>query len=114
MMDHPTSTLELTPNPTLGDLQKYVSAMVRERGFSDKSEDIPKRFMLLLEESGEFARAARKFAGIKFSVDTHTAELADEAADVFIILLGLCNMLGVDLEQAFRDKEAKNKQRLWT
>lgn len=105
------SKLSLKPNPTLKDLQEYVAAAVRERGFSE--EEISQRFMLLLEEAGEFAKAARKQAGMGFAADTKTKELVHEAADVFIVLLGLCNMLGIDLEQAFRDKEELNKQRVW-
>ncbi|HKU18963.1 MAG TPA: MazG nucleotide pyrophosphohydrolase domain-containing protein [Candidatus Saccharimonadales bacterium] len=104
------SDLHLTDNPTLQDLQTYVADMVRERHFTDQ---VPQRFMLLLEECGEFARAAREHVGTKFAADTHHADMAEEAADVFIILLGICNLLGIDLEQAFRDKEEKNKQREW-
>lgn len=105
------SKLQLKPNPTLKDLQEYVAAAVKERGFD--SDTVEQRFMLLMEETGEFAKAARKRAGIKFADDTQTKELAHEAADVLIVLLGLCNMLGIDLEQAFRDKERLNKQRTW-
>ncbi len=105
------SKLHLKKGPTLQDYQKYVAESVRERGFKD--DTIQQRFMLLIEECGEFARAARKHAGLGFAADTHTAELDQEAADVFIILLGMCNMMGIDLEQAFRDKEEKNKQRVW-
>lgn len=105
------SQLSLKPNPTLQDLQKYVEMAALERGF--ENEDVGQRFMLLLEESGEFARAARKHAGIKTAADTRDAELEDEAADVLIMLLGICNQLDVDLEAAFRSKEEKNKQRTW-
>lgn len=106
------SDLSLKQQPTLQDLQTYVDAAVRERGF-DK-DDVAKRFMLLAEEVGEFAKAARKTAGMKFAEDTSTRDSVDEeAADVLIVLLGLCNMLGIDLEQAFRDKEEKNKKRTW-
>jgi NTP pyrophosphatase (non-canonical NTP hydrolase) len=104
------SNLTLKENPTLADLQVYVAEMVRLRGFND---NIPHRFMLLLEECGEFARAARKHVGGKFAADTQTADLDEEAADVLIILLGLCNMLDVDLEKAFRAKEEKNNSRSW-
>jgi NTP pyrophosphatase (non-canonical NTP hydrolase) len=104
------SNLHLGPNPTLKDLQTYVDEMVRERGFTD---NVSQRFMLLLEETGEFAKAARKHAGLKFAPDTHTAELDEEAADVLIILLGLCNLLDIDLEKAFRAKEERNKLRTW-
>lgn len=108
-----TMAYSLPNNPTLTDLQQYIAEMVRERGFTD--DDIAQRFMLLMEESGEFAKAARKAAGIKFAPDTSIKDsVAHEAADVFIILLGLCNMLGIDLEQAFRDKEEINKQRTWS
>jgi NTP pyrophosphatase (non-canonical NTP hydrolase) len=107
------SKLLLKPDPTLDDLQQYVRDMIAERGFSDKPEDIPKRFVLLLEELGEFARAARKHSGLKFSKETHLAELDEEAADVIIVFIGICNLLGIDLEQAFRDKEEKNKLRSW-
>jgi NTP pyrophosphatase (non-canonical NTP hydrolase) len=104
------NNLSLKDDPTLADLQTYVAEMVKARGFND---DVPHRFMLLLEECGEFARAARKHVGGKFAADTQTAELDEEAADVLIILLGLCNLLDIDLEQAFRAKEEKNKQRTW-
>lgn len=103
--------LELSASPTLGDLQKYVQQMVKVRGFKDNR--IEQRFLLLLEESGEFAKAVRKNAGLGFADDTQKKDMAEEAADVFIILLGICNMLNIDLEQAFRDKEEKNKQRVW-
>jgi NTP pyrophosphatase (non-canonical NTP hydrolase) len=108
------SSLSLKPEPTLADLQEYVRAMVAERNFRDGIEHLPKRFMLLTEEVGEFAKAARKTAGMKVAQDSKQEQsVADEAADVLIVLLGLCNMLGIDLEQALRDKEEKNKQREW-
>jgi NTP pyrophosphatase (non-canonical NTP hydrolase) len=103
--------LQLRDNPTLQDLQEYVAAAMKVRGFD--TEDIPRRFMMLLEEAGEFAKAARTTVGLKFASDTQTKELEEEAADVLIILLGLCNMLDIDLEQAFRQKEARNKKRTW-
>lgn len=104
------SKLHLKKDPTLADFQQYVREMVAERGFKDS---VAQRFMLLLEESGEFAKAARKHAGMGFAEDTERKELENEAADVFIIFLGLCNLLDVDLEQAFRDKEERNKKRVW-
>ena len=104
------SKLHLKGSPTLADLQQYVAEAVKERGFDDTLEE---RFMFLTEEVGELARAARKYAGKKFAADTATADPAHEAADVLIILLGLCNMMGIDLEQAVREKEELNKKRTW-
>lgn len=104
------SDLHLKENPTLADLQRYVREMVAERGFKD---DVQNKFMLLIEEVGEFAKASRKAAGMRYATDASEQDLAGEAADVFIVFLGLCNLLDINLEQAFRDKEEKNKQRVW-
>ena len=106
------SKLILKDDPTLSDFQAYVKDMVVERGFVD--EDLPSIFMLFLEECGELAKAARKNAGIKSDAQSQSHDSADEAADVFMYLLDICNHLGVDLEKAFRDKEEKNKKRVWT
>lgn len=105
------SKLHLKANPTLADMQQYVQEMVRERGFTE--DDIAKKFMMLFEEVGEFAKASRKSVGMKMAKDASSQSVTDEAADVLIILLGLCNMLDIDLETAFRAKEEKNKQRVW-
>lgn len=107
------SSLHLKESPTLADLQQYVADMMEERNFRSDKEYLAKRFMLLVEEVGELAKAARKEAGMKFAENTQTANAAHEAADVLIVLLGLCNMLDIDLEQAFREKEELNKQRTW-
>ncbi len=105
------SDLVLPDNPTLGDIQAYVDTMAAQRGFN--RTDIAKKFMMLTEEVGELAKAARKNAGLKLASDAVQSNIAHEAADVLIVLIGLCNMLGIDLEQAFRDKEEQNKQRSW-
>jgi NTP pyrophosphatase (non-canonical NTP hydrolase) len=105
------SNLNLKQNPTLSDFQSYVLDMVKERGF-DK-ETVPEVFMLFLEECGEMAKAVRKSQNIKVDKNSEQFKLEGEVADVFIYLLDICNMLGVDLEKAFRDKEEINKKRSW-
>jgi NTP pyrophosphatase (non-canonical NTP hydrolase) len=105
------SKLILKKNPTLKDFQKYVSKMIIERGFN--KETIPELFMLLMEECGEFAKAVRKTQNIKSDKKSENFYLADEAADVLMYLLDICNYLGIDLEDAFRKKEEKNKSRKW-
>lgn len=105
------SKLLLKPSPTLGDLQKYVRDMVIERGFDESF--LSERFMQLLEECGEFAKAARKFTKIKSDKKSEAFHVAHEAADVLIFLLDICNRLDIDLENAFREKEEINKQRIW-
>lgn len=104
------SGLHLKDDPTLADLQQYVREMVIERDFRD---DIQNKFMMLVEEVGEFAKASRKAAGMKLASDASKQNAAAEAADVLIVLLGLCNLMDIDLEKAFREKEEHNKKRSW-
>lgn len=104
--------LHLKNNPTLADFQSYVRRMVIERGFG--KETVPELFMLLMEECGEFAKAARKHTGVKSADDSKEHQLAHEAADILVYLLDICNNYDIDLEQAFRDKEAINMQRTWS
>ena len=45
--------------------------------------------------------------------NVNSENVKEELADVFIYVCSLANMHGIDLEQAFREKEEKNKQRTW-
>jgi NTP pyrophosphatase (non-canonical NTP hydrolase) len=97
---------------SLADYQKLIKDLVNQRGFSD--ETIAQKFMLLLEEAGEFAKAARRRSGIKIDQQSIKFELDLEAADVFWMLLDLCNSLDIDLAEAFAEKERKNRSRSWS
>ena len=105
------SELHLKKDPTLKDFQDYVAALVKERGF--EKENAAELFMLFLEECGEMAKAARKTMGMKYDKNSNDYRLDQEAADVFIYLLDICNHYGIDLEQAFREKEEINKKMIW-
>lgn len=98
-----------TQPQNLGDYQKLIKQLVVERGY-DK-ETVAEVFMLFLEEAGEFAKAARKVTGIKVHLDSKVHNLEEEAADVFWLLIDLCNRLDIDLEKAFQAKETKNQTR---
>jgi len=104
--------LQLKKNPTLKDYQTYVADMVKERGF--EKESVPQLFMLLMEECGEFAKAARKSQGIHIDNASEKYNLGHEAADVLIYLLDICNQYNIELEGAFRSKEEINSNRNWT
>lgn len=104
--------LVLKENPTLSDLQAYVQKMKESRGLnlSDPKLDC----MMLAEECGELISAIRKhMKGGSIGSGSHIGEINLEMADVLIILLGMANMHGVDLEQALRQKEEINQQRVW-
>jgi NTP pyrophosphatase (non-canonical NTP hydrolase) len=96
---------------TLAAYQTYVRQVMAERGFDD--ETVSQKFMLLLEEAGEFAQSARTNANLAQATDTTAETLGDAAADVFTVLLDICNQLNLDLEQAFIKREHDNATRNW-
>lgn len=104
-------TLILGSNPTLSDLQAYVKKMTKQRGFD--GETLSEKFMLLLEECGELAKAIRKTQAIKKDKNSEKFDVGHEAADILMYLLDICNKSQIDLERAFRDKEEVNKKRTW-
>ena len=107
MASHPV----LAAKPALHDVQAYVAATNTFRGHDTSLSTC---LLLLCEEVGELAKAARKSTGIRMDTakadDMHADE---EAADVLWMLASVCNSLGIDLERAFRAKEEKNKLRTW-
>lgn len=92
--------------------QKLIRQLVKERGF-DK-ETVPEVFMLLVEEVGELGKAVRKQNGMKVDKTSQHHHIEEEVADIFWMLLDICNRLDIDLEKAFEAKELKNQQRTWT
>jgi NTP pyrophosphatase (non-canonical NTP hydrolase) len=97
---------------SLPEYQALIQQLIVERGF-DK-ETVPEVFMLFLEEAGEFAKAARKVSGITTDKNSKIHDLEEEAADVFWLLIDLCNRLDIDLAKAFEAKEKKNQARTWS
>ena len=104
-------SLQLKANPTLADLQLYAAQKVQERGFDNES--VQDKFMLLVEEVGELAKALRPMHGVKVATDSDVGEIEHELADVLWLVLALGNGLDIDLEKALRSKEAKNEARNW-
>lgn len=100
----------LPDHPTLPEYQRYLAQQVRAWGFEDES--LSDLFLLFLEECGELAKAARKTAGLKTGTHSKEYDPAHEAADVFIYLAEICNALHIDLEQAFKEKDAINRARI--
>lgn len=101
----------LPAKSTLTDYQQLIRELVIERGF--EQETVPEVFTLLVEEVGELAKAIRKANGQKVDKSHRQFEIEEEAADVFWLLLDLCNRLNIDLAAAFTAKEAKNQKREW-
>lgn len=100
----------LVESPRLIDLQKHLDAFVKSKGWDTKT--ISEVFLLFTEEIGELAKAIRKKTGLK-KEENDQANLEEEFADVLNYLMELANRCDVDLEQAYRNKNALNKTRVW-
>jgi NTP pyrophosphatase (non-canonical NTP hydrolase) len=96
---------------TIPESQKLIAELVKELGFDD--ETVSDKFLLLVEEFGEFAKATRKVAGLKRHDESKQHNLEEEAADIYWYLLDICNQLDIDLEKALRAKIDKNRSRSW-
>ncbi len=105
------SSLILGDSPTLAELQRYLRQLERDRGFS--SETVLQKCLLLGEEVGELFKAVRKHEGIAIDSNSKFGAISEELADVLMYVLAIANRLEIDLEAAFREKEEKNKKRVW-
>lgn len=83
----------------LQKLQQEILANKIAKGFN--TTDIPLEFGLTYEELSEAFQAYRK----------KLPDLGEELADVVIYLLGMAEILGIDLEKEILQKVEKNKKR---
>jgi len=101
----------LNPSPKLQDFQRYVAELEAERGFLDQG--VIAKCLLLGEEVGELFKAVRKQEKLFLDKTAKVGAIKDELADIFIYLCAIANRYNIDLETAFHEKEAINKQRTW-
>ncbi len=85
----------------LKEFQKDIYNLKKERGFNTK--DIYLEFCLLQGELSEAFLAHKK----------KLPDLGEELADVAIYLLGLSEILKIDLEKEIKNKHQKNKKRVY-
>ena len=113
-MDQKLLLDELGEQSSLAQVQEYIKKVVEIRGFS--GQPIQETMLLLLEETGELAKAIRKTA-TRMSVDADKMQSYDtvesEVADVFFVLTAVCNQMNIDLFSALKEKEKKNCERNW-
>jgi NTP pyrophosphatase (non-canonical NTP hydrolase) len=106
---------QLHEDVSLKDIQEYIRKVIDLRGFGKQSAQTS--MLLLLEETGELAKAIRKSSpGMSVDVNKlHNYDTAEsEVADIFIVLLSICNILNISLFDALIDKEKTNCERNWT
>ena len=105
---------KLTDKSSINEIQSYIKEVMQIRGFNkEKSSD---KILLLVEEVGELAKAIRKNEnnlGIDKTKEYNYSSIESEIADVFIVLLSICDILNIDLVKAFLNKEEENIKRIW-
>ncbi len=98
----------------MNEIQDYIKEVIDIRGFERQS--LEQAVMLLIEEVGELAKAIRK-EKTNMSIDKEKLgnydTVENEIADVFIVLNSICNILNVNLYDAFYAKEKINIKRVW-
>ena len=106
---------KLSDKSSINEIQSYIKKVMEVRGFNkEKSSD---KILLLVEEVGELAKAIRKNEnklGIDKSKECNYSSVESEVADVFIVLLSICDILNMDLLKVFLEKEEENIKRTWS
>ena len=106
---------KLSKESSINEIQSYIKKVMEVRGFNkEKSSD---KILLLVEEVGELAKAIRKNEkklGIDKTKEYNYSSVESEIADVFIVLLSICDILNIDLLKVFLDKEEENIKRIWS
>jgi len=106
---------KITKESSVNQVQEYIKKVVELRGFAN--QPIQETMLLLLEETGELAKAIRKTA-TKMSVDMDKVQnyntVESEVADVFFVLTAVCNQMNINLLDALKEKEKANCERNWS
>lgn len=104
----------LNEKNTLNEIQNYIKEVIKIRGFSEQK--VQDKMLLLLEETGELAKAIKKTipeASVDYERIENYTDIEEEVADVFIVLVSICNRLNINLYDAIIKKEEKNIKRQW-
>ncbi|MGE3726079.1 MAG: MazG nucleotide pyrophosphohydrolase domain-containing protein [Candidatus Sericytochromatia bacterium] len=110
--------IELPNRAAMADYQRYIHQLEILHGWQDV--DLIHNCFLLGEEVGELFKAIRRTEKLYLQATESSpekaavkTEVAEEIVDVFNYLLALANRLEIDLEAAFRAKNAHNQNRTW-
>ncbi len=102
----------LNKKSSVEDIQKYIKDMIEVRGFRTT---LLERMCLLTEEIGELAKEVRKTDNnLTLDIDKkYNSNLENEITDVFICLMGMCELIDLDIVQGLKNKEEQNYNRKW-
>jgi NTP pyrophosphatase (non-canonical NTP hydrolase) len=94
---------------SLRSLQKKVGEIRKKRGFT---QDPERALILLVEEVGEVAQQLKRSWSPNYDTFSNSA-IAEELADVLFVLLGLSDLLKIDIAEALKKKTASDSNRTW-
>jgi NTP pyrophosphatase (non-canonical NTP hydrolase) len=112
LVDSPAAMIRMWPQypeppvPALKAFQEYYKRAALQRGYS--SEGPKECLLLMVEEVGELARALRKREKLTRHGSAIDSNEAHELADVFLYVVHMANVLGLDLGGIVREKEFVN------
>lgn len=97
---------------SIRNLQDYVAAKIKQRGFADES--LHERLLLLTEELGELVNACRKISGMNVDQNREIQnKVGEEVADVINMIFAVGIELGLDIEKEFIEKNEKIDKRVY-
>ena len=105
----------LPEGASFSDYQAYIKALEEKKGWLDV--DLVHNCFFLGEEMGELFKAVRSHTRLATETGSKTAntqEIAYEIVDILNYLISISNRLDIDIEQAFREKNAINQKRSWS
>ena len=97
---------------SLEDIARQCLADSQE-WFPDHAQDMGYLTICLSGETGEFANLIKKGMRGDFEIDDpdYTRLLALELTDVFIYLMNLAGLMGIDMEKMYQVKREINRER---
>jgi len=109
--------ITLPDNAAMKEYQRYIHELETMHGWL--KVDLVHNCFLMGEEVGELFKAVRRYnklfdEGSSTPPEQARAAVAEELVDVFNYLVAIANRTGVDLEEAFRKKNALNQERKWS
>lgn len=111
MADPKTQARQLSATAILS--QQCMADSERWFGDSQLTRNLPYNALAMCGEAGEFANLVKKVQ--RGSLDIHDArvrhDLAMELTDVFVYMLNIAGILGVDLERSYDTKRRENEAR---
>ncbi len=110
--------IELSEGAPMREYQRYVHELESMHGWLDV--DLVHNCFLMGEEVGELFKAVRRVQRLYEQADAPAAQaeerrehVGEEIVDVLNYLLAVANRLDIDVEDAFRRKNARNQERSW-